>query len=144
MLRLTRIVRRAILSVLEEIVKSADAVAIPRIGALLSHVKSELKKFLGVKLKRLIIYGSYSRGDYDNESDLDLMALVDAPHPDETFEEQVLDVMVNLSLEHDAVISIFLENEQEYENLKNFKPFFKKVEREGIEIHQLEQKDYCT
>ena len=104
--------------------KSADVVAIPRIGALLSHVQSELKKFLGEKLKRLIIYGSYSRGDYDDESDLDLMALVDAPHPDETYEEQVLDVMVNLSLEHDAVLSIFLENEHEYEIQKKFKTSF--------------------
>jgi predicted nucleotidyltransferase len=116
-------------------VKKTDVVAVPKVATLLDHVEAELLKLLGEKLKRVILYGSYSRGDYDDESDIDLMALVDVPHPEKTFAEQILEIMVDLSLEHEAVLSIFLENVREYEEAKEFKPFFKRVEREGIDIY---------
>jgi predicted nucleotidyltransferase len=118
-----------------KMVNKADVVAIPKVAALLDHVEAELLKLLGEKLKRVILYGSYSRGNYDDESDIDLMALVDAHNPDKAFEEQILEIMVDLSLEHETVLSIFLENVSEYEEAKEFKPFFKRVEREGIDIY---------
>lgn len=107
----------------------------PKLTAMLKQVENELKKFLGNKLKKLILFGSYSRGDYDNESDIDIFALVDESHPEEKFKEQILDIMVDLSLKFDLVLSIFMENVEEYEEEKNIIPLLKNIHREGIEIY---------
>lgn len=39
----------------------------------------ESKKIFGNKLNSVILFGSYARGDYDGESDIDIMILVDLP-----------------------------------------------------------------
>ncbi len=38
---------------------------------------SALQKIYGSHLKQIILYGSYARGDYTEQSDVDLMILVD-------------------------------------------------------------------
>ena len=35
----------------------------------------EMKRILGENLKKVILYGSYARGDYTENSDIDIMVL---------------------------------------------------------------------
>ncbi len=107
----------------------------PKLEKMLNQVENELKKLLGEKLRRLILFGSYSRGDYNNESDIDVIALVDESNPEEKFEEQILDIMVDLSLEYDSILSIFMENDKHYEEEKSVIPLLKNIDREGVEIY---------
>ena len=105
-----------------------------KIEGILHAVERELGKIFKDKLKKLILFGSYSRGDYDDESDIDVMVLVDDPDPYK-YDDALLDVEVDLSLEFEVVLSIFVENESEYEDAKGYKPFLKAIEKEGIEIY---------
>ena len=41
------------------------------------------KDIFGQKLKDVILFGSYARGDYDKESDVDIAILVDIPREEE-------------------------------------------------------------
>ncbi len=107
----------------------------PRIQRLIDRVESELKKILANKLKKVILFGSYSRGDYDHESDIDMIALVNEPQPEEKYEEELLDVIVDLSIEFEVVLSLFLESEAEYERAKESKPLLRSIEKEGVEIY---------
>ena len=106
-----------------------------KIEKVLKRIEIELKKFLGEKLKKVILFGSYSRGDYDSDSDIDLIALVDEPQPDEKYEDQIVDIVVDLSIEFDVVLSLFLENEREYEKESVYTPFLQNIHKEGIEIY---------
>lgn len=47
------------------------------IQTLLTQYLSEVKKIYGSHLKTVILYGSYARGDYTSDSDVDIMLLVD-------------------------------------------------------------------
>ena len=38
---------------------------------------SEIKKIYGSHLKEIILYGSYARGDFGPDSDIDIMILLD-------------------------------------------------------------------
>ena len=37
----------------------------------------EIKKIYGTHLRKIILYGSYARGDYRPDSDVDIMILLD-------------------------------------------------------------------
>ena len=47
------------------------------IQTLLTDYLAEIQKIYGLHLKSVILYGSYARGDYTPESDVDIMILVD-------------------------------------------------------------------
>ena len=38
----------------------------------------QLREVYGDELKKVVVYGSYARGDYQKNSDVDIMILVDA------------------------------------------------------------------
>jgi len=42
-----------------------------------------VKKEIGNKLSDVILFGSYARGDYDEESDVDVAVIVDVPQGEE-------------------------------------------------------------
>ena len=44
---------------------------------ILSEFKSKTKSIMGNSLKQIILYGSYARGDYKDNSDMDIMILTE-------------------------------------------------------------------
>lgn len=42
------------------------------LDSIINEYISEIKKILGADLKRAVIYGSYARGEYEEESDIDI------------------------------------------------------------------------
>ena len=52
------------------------------IHTLFTQYLSEVQKIYGSHLKRVILYGSYARGDYTADSDVDIMMLVDLSKED--------------------------------------------------------------
>lgn len=100
----------------------------------LRAVEKEMEKVFRERLKKIILFGSYSRGDFDENSDIDVMVLTDAPNPDR-YDDLLLDVEVDLSLAFDVVLSLFAENSASYEEARQYKPFLKAVHNEGIEIY---------
>ena len=47
------------------------------LNAVLNQLTEHSKQVFGETLKSVILYGSYARGDYDDESDIDVMLMVD-------------------------------------------------------------------
>lgn len=105
-----------------------------KIKDLLRALEIELKTIFGVKLKKFILFGSYSRGDYDTESDVDVMVLINELEP-RKYDDTLLELEVDLSIAFDVVLSIFVENEAEYREARHYKPFLQAIEREGVEIY---------
>ena len=50
-----------------------------KVQSLLLQYLTEVRKIYGSHLKSVILYGSYARGDYTKDSDIDIMILVDLP-----------------------------------------------------------------
>ena len=85
-----------------------------RIQTILDEVKKCLENIYGNKLKGLILYGSYARGDFSEGSDIDIILLLeDIKDPIEE-REKYFDVIWQLNLKYDTVISITPFNEEEY------------------------------
>lgn len=103
---------------------------------LLLQVARHSKEVFGDKLEKVILYGSYARGDYDEESDIDVMIMVDLP-PEKLskYREKILDFCVDLNLEHLVVIMPKLQSKQLFEEWKAVLPFYQNVLKEGIPVY---------
>jgi predicted nucleotidyltransferase len=86
-------------------------------------------------LESVILYGSYARGDYDDDSDIDVMILLNLPKDSlENYISSVTKKMSRLSLEYDVVISVVLKDIETFNHYVDTVPFYKNVEREGKRI----------
>lgn len=106
------------------------------LNELLQKVAEHSKEVFGDKLKSVILYGSYARGDYDEESDIDVMIMVDLP-PEELarYREIVIDYCVDLNIEHLVVIMPKLQSLPLFEKWKNALPFYQNVIKEGVVVY---------
>lgn len=96
----------------------------------------QVRNLLGNKLSKIILYGSYARGDYQNNSDADIMILVKDMSNDEirVVEETLCDFAFDMELETGLHISALIENEQHFESWERTLPFFANVRKEGVVI----------
>ena len=93
------------------------------------------RRILKSNLSRLIVYGSYARGDYKENSDIDVMILTPLSKEEiEKVENQIFDLAFDLELESGIVINPVLENEAHYRYWLGALPFYDNVEKEGIVI----------
>ncbi len=54
----------------------SDAVVSPEIDGILKQCKQALQELYGERFAGLVLYGSMARGDYHEESDIDLLVLL--------------------------------------------------------------------
>ena len=107
-----------------------------RLKELLHELKNELEKVFGEKLKKVIVYGSYARGESDEGSDLDIMVLVDMNEKEIKNErDKVLDLTVDLTTRYGVVLSIIENNHDYFYDWAEVLPFFANVIREGVSIY---------
>ena len=100
---------------------------------LLKETVNGLRGFFGDQLRSVILYGSYARGDYDDESDIDVMVLVDSSRQDiseKTWE--ISSVAADLLLDRGVMVSPIVENRRYFQDNIGFLPFYQNIAREGV------------
>ena len=96
--------------------------------------EQNVKKIMGESLSRLLVYGSYARGDYTENSDVDIMVLTSLPEDKiEPVEDSLYDVAYDILMEYGIQISVIVKNEEHFKYWLGALPFYDNVEREGIE-----------
>ena len=103
---------------------------------MLLELEEKLQRVYGNKLKAVILYGSVARGTATEESDIDIMVLVDGTAQElRTFEDQLSDVSTDISIKYFKVFSIIDISYQEYMRWVNTSPFYRNVSKEGVILH---------
>jgi predicted nucleotidyltransferase len=105
----------------------------------LKRIVSELVKVYqsvyGDQIVKIVLYGSYARGNYDSESDVDMVALVRGDR--EVLQEQlkqVWDVSSELEIEFGTILSPAVIPYEEYEQFVDILPYYKNIAEEGVVI----------
>ena len=81
----------------------------------LDKVCNQAKSVFGESLVAVKLYGSYARGDYDDESDIDVMIIADiSPEDREQSRKQLSDYIYDLDLEYEVLLSVFIQDNATY------------------------------
>lgn len=117
----------------------------------LSELKEKItEKYPGAEL---ILYGSKARGDYREDSDIDLLVVINDKHnidKDISFEEleklyflavnkkirdELLNIILDIELKHDIFIDWQIKNKSYLQTgLAQVVPLYKNIKKEGIEL----------
>lgn len=106
-------------------------------NSILTEIEKGLRDIYGSDLRKIVLYGSYARGEQTQGSDLDVMVLLDMEEGRiKKYGEQVLDMSVDLTTRYGVVVSIQEHNIDFFNNWVDTLPFFNNVHREGVEIYE--------
>ena len=110
-----------------------------QIQTMLKEYTDGLAEILGDNLKQVILYGSYARGDQNDDgefSDVDIMVLVDLNEEEiRSIEQVVFDYSYDLDLKYDMVFSPVIENVETFQRRLGFIPFYRNVRAEGVVLN---------
>ena len=106
------------------------------INNILDEYVNGLLNIIGKNLKQVILYGSYARGEQEeNEeiSDIDIMILVDESDLKiKELEKEVLNYSYELDLKYDILLSPIIENIDNFNSRLSYMTFYKNIKKEGI------------
>lgn len=100
-----------------------------------NQIAKAYRAVYGESLVGMYLYGSYARGDYDSESDIDYAAIV---HGDRLYLQKKLDkvreISFDIGLDNDIIVSPTVIPFDEFEKYKNLLPYYRNIEKEGVSI----------
>lgn len=102
---------------------------------LILKFKNKLPSDVKVRLKRIIVFGSRARGETKEESDIDVIALVDKKTSE--IERKLEDVAYQVMWDHDfkPIISLKVFTESRFNSaIKRGFSFYENVQKEGISV----------
>ena len=96
----------------------------------------ELRRILGDKLTKIIIYGSYARGDFWENSDIDIMILVDMSDIElKSYGEKLSYMTYDFNLDHDIDIKPIAKSEEIFNKWVVNYPFYSNIHKEGVILY---------
>lgn len=102
---------------------------------ILSGYKKDVSNILQEKLVKIILYGSYARGDFSEDSDIDLLILVNAAQDRlHGYTDAIYDLSYDYDQIYDVEINPVVQSFAIYDHWKTTYPFFLNVEKEGVAV----------
>lgn len=105
------------------------------LNIILSSITTAYKKIYGHNLVTVLLYGSYARGDYHQDSDIDIVALVHGERIElQNKLKDIWNISSDLELEYGTIISPTVIPYDEYEKYKNDIPYYQNIQKEGVKL----------
>ena len=103
------------------------------VSSIVYRFSQEVKRMLGESLRRIIVYGSYARGDYHENSDVDIMILVKMSDEEiRAVKNDIYDLAFDVEMNTGIQLSPIIKNEAQYEYWVDTLPFSRNVRDEGV------------
>ena len=102
-----------------------------KIEPILKEFKQKTAELYGARLKKIVLYGSYARGQANDEhSDIDLaVVLAGTVKPCEEI-DRMIDIITDINLDYDVLLSVYPVSENDYRSVNS--PLLLNLSREGI------------
>jgi predicted nucleotidyltransferase len=101
-----------------------------------TEVLREVINLLQDDIYKMVLYGSYARGDFDSESDIDILIVLNSDMDKvRKYRKQVSHVASRVGLKNDVEVSLLLRDRETVEKGMQILPFYKNIMTEGVEIY---------
>lgn len=99
----------------------------------LRELKESLRTLLGDQLLKMLLFGSMARGDYSDESDIDVAIIIRGLTHE--LKNKILDTVAEVELKHLMPVSVLTLSEAEFDRLKSReRRIALDIEREGVPL----------
>lgn len=104
--------------------------------AALSALVARLHQHYGNDLRRVVLFGSKARGDFDNESDLDVLVVVSMRSGEyRRYWNEIVDIACDVELEYNVVISPIIKEAAIYAKMRSQGLLLtRNIEQDGVSL----------
>ena len=103
-----------------------------KIKAIVQEYSEGLKKIFGDQLVSVLLYGSFTRGEGREDSDIDIVCVLRSPFDYNEAIRKSSKLTAELSLKHDVVLSRVFVSEEELKTRSL--PFFVNLRRDEVQV----------
>ena len=97
----------------------------------------ELKKIYGRHLQSVILYGSYARGDFTKDSDVDIMILLNLTEEEiKEYRHRLSEQTYEFYMTYDLDIKPIAKSKEHFMKWVEAYPFYANVNREGVKLFE--------
>lgn len=107
-----------------------------QIKSIIYEFALDMLHLFGSSLSKVIVYGSYARGDFSENSDIDLMILVSTPEDQiRDYTDRVSDCAFDFFMRYGVDLSPVVKNEDHFNYWADTLPFYRNVKNERVLIN---------
>lgn len=95
-----------------------------------------IKKIYGSHVRQIILYGSYARGDFREDSDIDIMILLDLSDLElKAYGNQLSYMTYDFNMDYDLDIKPIAKSESHFNKWVMNYPFYANIHKEGVVLY---------
>ena len=110
-----------------------------RIENIINEFISGVNNILGKRAKKIILYGSYARGDYNKNSDIDIMILTNFTDDELVqYRSEIVELAYDIEWDNkfDIHLSPLVKNVDRFNYWLEALPFYMNVQKEGVVLSE--------
>ena len=96
-----------------------------------------VKKIYGSHVRQIILYGSYARGDFRSDLDVDIMILLDLSDLElKAYGQQLSYMTYDFNLDNNLDIKPIAKSEAHFKKWISNYPFYSNIHKEGVVLYE--------
>jgi predicted nucleotidyltransferase len=100
------------------------------------YLVRKMPEVLSEDLDKIVMYGSCARGDYSEDSDVDIAILTKCDRlTSKKYDDRLMDIVTDIAMNYGMVVQYICIPTDEYEKKKTWYGYFKNIEQEGIVLY---------
>jgi uncharacterized protein len=96
----------------------------------LTDLRGKLEVIYGDRLRGVLLFGSWARGEGRRDSDVDVAVVLAGPISPGAEIDRMIDVATDLQIQHDVLLSVYPVSEEDYRTVQS--PLLMNLRREGV------------